>query len=186
MENRIIFFVTILLFCSCIRQTKCDIVYSEINNEELKEQISLYINFTDSAQQYGERLIYVKFMKVNDTTVYFDISNHIFDADLQENLRFNFICRVDNRDILFLDDAANTISEKGEYYYFKTDDKIKEKIIKKNFPQSSRVRYFSGGREMRIVCTYHPYNFHLIFINDKLVSKEIERGCMWLFFPRSP
>ena len=175
-----IFIGVCLLLCACTQSNKhSHIAYTEINNQELKNQISQYMQFIDSIEPNQERLFTIKFKKENDSTVLFDISNEIYNVDIFDHLRFTFISKVEERDVIFFDDATQVfVNLKGRYYFFQENNQVKEEIIKSNFPNNSRRQY----KESDVVawCIYEPDNFHLVFVNDKLVSKEIRRGLMWL------
>ena len=176
MRNKIILILLIFLLLSCAKTKHADIVYTEIKNEELKKQICNYINYIDSIEPNKEKLIHVKFKKTNDSTIFFDISNKIYEHDLKKYLNFNFICKINSRDILFEDNATRL----KKYFdnYFTVDSLVRETIIKRNFPNEYKIND-SDKNGIVIMYNYDPYHFHLIFVNGTLVKKEVSLGSMF-------
>ena len=176
MRNKIISLSLIVMLFSCVKSKQADIIYTEIKNEELKKQICIYINYIDSIEPNKEKLIVIEFKKINDSTMYLDISNDIYQQNLKRCLNFNFICKIKNRDILFTDNATRL----KNYFdnYFILDSLVRETIIKRNFSHEYK-KNDADKNGIVIEYNYDPYDFHLILVNGRLVSKSVEIGRMF-------
>lgn len=156
MLNKIILILLTVLLFSCIKTKHVEIVYTKIKNEELKSQICQYAKYIDSIEPNKEKLIHVEFKKTNDSTVFFDISNDIYEKNLKRYLNFYFICKINNRDILFEDNATRL----KNYFdnYFTLDSVVRETIIKRNFPTEYKINDVDEN-EIVNVKNYDPYDF---------------------------
>jgi len=177
MGNKIVLVLLTVLLFSCTKTKQANITYTEIKNEELKKQICMYINYIDSIEPNKEKLIHVEFKKTNDSTIFFDISNEIYQHNLKKYLNFNFICKINNRDILFEDNATRL----KNYFdnYFILDSFVREAVIKRNFPHEYRENDVDKNGIVSVY-NYDPYDFHLVFVNGRLIEKNV--GMLGLMF----
>ncbi len=178
----IILLLTLVALFSCTKRS--DFVYTEIDNKELKDQVTQYANYIDSIDSRTEKILTAIYKKKNDSTVLFDLSYiKLFEskASMKETLSFTFICRINERDVLFFDDALESrFAFQKPYHFFKNKSEIVSDIVDGNF-QNDYPDMASG---QTIVVCFDPYHYHLTFVNGKLTQKTVQMGDM--FMPELP
>jgi hypothetical protein len=142
----------------------------EINNLELKNQITLFESIIDTIKPPKAKIINVIFRKVNDSTVLYDITYNNFNINsISEGLLFTFVCKINNRDILFLDTSTMVNS----VWCFTPSKESSLELLKRNFNEEyEENKNIPQDDNYQLIDDTEHIHFHLTFINNTLVRKK--------------
>ena len=92
-------------------------------------------------------------------------------------MSFTFICKINERDVLFFDDALESRFEfQKPYHFFKNRSGIVSDIVDRNFKND----YSDKVACQTIVVSFDPDHYHLTFVNGKLKQKTVRMGNMFM------
>ncbi len=172
----IITLLTLFLLLSCIQQEKGKMEILEINNSELKKEISSFIQRLDTTLEYK----YVMWADCNE------INDSVFEYLIYPNSTFgflnvdpfHFVCSVDKRPVFF---AMKSLSRVGcESPFFKLKQEVVMDLIKREFPEeyNDLMKLKDNELYLPFVHKEYPETLILVFTNGKLTEKKIGHGLL--------
>ncbi len=172
----IITLLTIFLLLACVQQENEKMEFLEINNCELKKEISRFIQRLDTTVEY-KYVMWVDCNEINDTIfeylIYPNPTFGFLDVD-----PFHFVCSVDKRPVFF---AMKSLSRVGcESPFFKLKQAVAMDLIKREFPEEHDDLMKLKDNELYLphIPNEYPETLILIFINGKLTKKKIGSGLL--------
>lgn len=165
--------LVVFLFVAC-KQQKEKLEILEINNQELKIEISHFIQRMDTTVKY-KYITWVECNEINDTLFEYSVYPNSTFAFLDVN-PFHFVCSVDNHPVFF---AIKSLSKAGpENPYFKLKKEVVMDLIKQNFPEEYNELIKKKDNQLYLpnIPNEYPETLKLIFTNGKLTSKKIGHG----------
>ena len=172
--KRIISLVAILFFFACKQQNNDKMEFLEINNIELKNEISHFIQRLDTTVEY-KYVLWVDCNEINDTvfeySVYPNPTFGFLDVD-----PFHFVCSVDERLVFF---AVKGLSKGGGgNSFFKLKREVMLDLVKREFPKeyNDLISLTENEVYLPFIPNEYPETLILIFIKGKLIKKKFGRG----------
>jgi len=160
-----------MLFSSCSKNNKKDYVYLEINNKQLEHEIIEFTKIAKNEYKEDSVVIVVEYFHVNDSTMYFAITND-FSYEYEA---YHFVCEINGRDVYFQDVGFRRFINDPKKSFFQLKKECVEDITKKYYPRKlTEVKsYKVGNREYVKMPNFYSYQcLDLIFVRDKLVKRK--------------
>jgi hypothetical protein len=151
-------------------------VFLEINNAELKKEISHFMQRLDTTVEY-KYVMWVKCNVIKDTiSEYFIFPNPTFA--FLDSEPFHFVCSVDERPVFF--EVRSLSSIDCETPVFKIKREALMDLIKREFPKeyNDLMQLKENEVYLPFIPNEYPETLVLIFINGKLSNKKNGRGLL--------
>lgn len=162
--------IILLLFSSCINNSKRDYVYLEINNKQLEREIVEFTKIAKNPDKEDSVVLIVNYWHINDSTMKFQITN-CFNYEYEP---FHFVCKVNGRDVYFKDTNLENRINNTKKEFFKLKKSTKDEITKKYYPSKLKEKTYIVGKDTFLIVP-NFYSYHectLTFIRDSLVEKR--------------
>lgn len=163
----------LLLLFSCNNDNDKTERYMEIDNQDLKNELTFYVDSLDSIHKGEDYVIRVYCRDISNTLKRYTISDEI-DYDLWDRCPYNFKSRVHGKDILFVMWTVDPGQPLAVSPVFKLDDRNLAKEAKKYFPKIYKKYGLKDSRYPQAI--YEPDLIYLTFLRNKLIGKYRSMG----------